>query len=221
MPRRKVTLPFGVTPLWRLSISDEQWKKLEKHYGHSIRPDLRSAIVAKTNTMRLRSDSRKSAPPLRKAIIRVAAIKRAAGDWLKWTDGLPPELEAMIMSVEEFERAERVIKPFMEGIVASCDKALPDLKSDLVSKEAQDARHPWEDWIVELTDLFDQYGLPTPARTDVDKNKTGPSPFVIFIRELQNLIDQKYWRKRSEQTLAKAINRARSPRKGEQTRQDE
>jgi len=217
MPPRKPTLSFGVTSLWPFSISDEDWKKLETHYGYAIPPDLRSAVVAKTQTMRWRSEARQSTLPTREAIKRIARIKRAAVEWLESTDRLPDEVDevrALIMSVDDYERVERVINPFMNFVVASCDKALLELKSDLASKEAQDASHPWEDWIVELTDLFDQYGLPTGARKDVDKNKTGlPSRFVIFVRELQQLIESQYRQHtHSKEALADAITGARSLR---------
>ena len=229
MPPRKPTLSFGVTSLWPFGISDEDWKKLETHYGYAIPPDLRSAVVAKTQTMRRRSEARQSTLPTREAIKRIARIKRAAVEWLESTDRLPDEVDevrALIMSVDDYERVERVINPFMNFVVASCDKALLELKSDLASKEAQDASHPWEDWIVELTDLFDQYGLPTGAPKDVDKAKPGrrPSKFVIFIRELQQLIEPKCRQHtHSDDALAEAIRCARSSgdRQGEQTRRNE
>jgi hypothetical protein len=205
MPRRKKGLPFGVTSFWPLRISDDEWKKLETHYGFEIPRDLRSAVVAKTQTMCWRSEALQSALPPREAIKRVARIKRAAVDWLKWTDGLPPEIEAMIMSVENSERAELVINPFMKGIVASCDEWLAEL--DLMSKGTQEASHPQEDWIVELIKLFKRYKLPTAARKDVDKNKNRPSHFVNFVYKLLELIGRK---PHSVQAVADAINSARN-----------
>jgi hypothetical protein len=223
MPPRKPTLSLGVTSLWPFSISDDEWKKLETDYGYAIPPDLRGLVAAKTQTMRYRSDARQSALSTREAIRQIAGEKRTTVDWLKWTDGLPDEVRAMLMSVDEWEQFDLVIKPFMNFVVGSCDERLPDLESDLASKEAQDASHPWEDWIVELTDLFNEYGLPTGARKDVDKNKTGlPSRFVIFIRELQQLIEpQCRQHTHSVEALADAIIGARSSREREQTRQDE
>ena len=126
--------------------------------------------------------------------------------------------------VDEWERFDLVIKPFMNFVVASCDERLPDLEADLASKGAQDASHPWEDWILELIGLFDQYGLPTSAAKDADKAKPGrkPSKFVVFISELQQLIEPQYRQHtHSDEALAAAITRARSLREGDQTRQDE
>ena len=205
MPRQKKGLPFGVTPFWPLSIFDEDWEKLEANYGYAIPPDLRSAIVLKTQTMCWRSEALQSALPPREAIKRVAKIKRTTVDWLKWTDGLPPEIEAMIMPVEDSELAELVINPFMKGIVASCDERLAEL--DLVSKGIQEASHPQEDWIVELIKLFKRYKLPTAARKDVDKNKNRPSHFVNFVYKLLELIGRK---PHSVEAVADAINRARN-----------
>ena len=158
--------------------------------------------------------------PTREAIKRIARIKRAAVEWLESTDGLPDEVDevrALIMSVDDYEQVERVINPFMNFVVASCDKALLVLESDLASKEAQDASHPWDDWIVELTKLFKHHRLPFSAPKDVDKAKPGrrPSKSVIFIRELQQLIEPQYRQHtHSDEALAAAITRARSLREG-------
>ena len=87
MPLRKPTLSFGVTSFWPFSISDDQWNKVETHCGFAIPLDLRSAIVAKTQTMRWRScEAWQSALPTREAIKRIDAIKKAAVDWLN-SDG--------------------------------------------------------------------------------------------------------------------------------------
>jgi len=98
MPPRKPTLSFGVTSLWPFGISDEDWKKLETHYGYAIPPDLRSAVVAKTQTMRWRSEARQTALSTREARRQIAGEKRTTVDWLNWTDGLPDEIRAMLMS---------------------------------------------------------------------------------------------------------------------------
>jgi hypothetical protein len=225
--RRKDRLPIGSSSQLPFSISDDQCEKIERESGFTIPPDLRSAVVAKTQTMRWRSEAWQFALPTREAMKRIDRIKWAAVEWRESTHGLPDEVDevrALIMSVDDYERVERVINPFMNFVVASCDKALRELESDLASKEAQDARHPWEDWIVELTDCFDHYGLPTGASKDIDKAKPGrrPSKFVIFIRELQQLIEPQYRQHtHSDEALTAAINRARSLREGDQTRQDE
>jgi hypothetical protein len=208
MPRPKSRLRNDLTShvpfLAPFNISDTQWKKIEKRYGFKIPPDLRRAVVARTQMMRNRSDISQSALSTREAVKQFRRGKRTTVDWLKWIEGLPPDIEALIMSLENSDRAEDVIKPFVKGIVVSCEERLADLAS------IADRMDPWDKWIAELTELFEQCDLPTPARKDVDKNETGPSPFVIFIRELQNLIEQKYWRPRSDETLADAINRARN-----------
>jgi hypothetical protein len=220
MARRKDRVPIGSSSQVPFSISDDQWEKIERESEVTIPPDLRSAVVAKTQTMCWRSEAWQSALPTREAIKRIARIKRAAVEWLGSTDRLPDEVDevrALLMSVDDYEQVERVINPFMNFVVASCDKALLVLESDLASKEAQDASHPWDDWIVELTKLFKHHRLPFSAPKDVDKAKPGrrPSKFVIFIRELQQLIEPQYRQHtHSDEALAAAITRARSLREG-------
>ena len=230
MSRRKSRLTIGFTSImpWLapFSISDDQWKKIEEFSGFTIPPDLRRAVVATVQRMRNRSEAWKSALPIRETVKRIAGVKRTAVDWLKWMDGLPPEIEAMVMSVEKSEQVERVINPFMKDIVAACDEGF----ADLASMKAEDARDPWENLVVELTMLFKQHGLRTGARKDVDKAWPGrASKFVIFFRELQQLIEPQYRRAtttdaddphKADEVLADAITRARSPRKidhGEET----
>jgi hypothetical protein len=220
MPRRKQTLAFGVTSQVPLGISGDDWKNIEKHSGFAIPPDIRGAVAAKTQTMRWRSEAWQSALPTREAIRQIAGAKRTTVGWLKWMDGLSDDARAAIMSVDEWERFDLVIKPFMNFVVASCDKTLPELKSDLTSKEAQDVRPPWEDWIFELTDLFDQCGLPTPARTDVDKTDN-QSPFTIFIWELQKLIEKQYRLTIPLRPLPRLSTAPEAREKPERTRQDE
>ena len=67
------------------------------------------------------------------------------------------------------------------------------------------------------TKLFKHHRLPFSAPKDVDKAKPGrrPSKFVIFIRELQQLIEPQYRQHtHSDEALAAAITRARSLREG-------
>jgi len=211
MPPRKQTLPFGFTTIAPFSVSVDQWKMVERYIGFAIPHDLRSAIIAKTQTMRWRSEAWQAALPISETVRQIAGLKRVTVDWLKRLEGLPPEVEGMIMSVDHSEQADLVVKSFMKFIVVSCDERLVEL----ASIEAQDARHPWENWIVQLTELLEQSDLPTGARKDVDKNKAGPSSFVIVIRELQQLIEPQFRRAtQSDDALADAIGRARSPRNG-------
>jgi hypothetical protein len=192
------------------SISDSQWQKIEEECGLKIPRDLRRAVAASTQIMRNRSDIRQSALPIRKVLKQITGTRRTAIDWLKSMEGLHPDVEALIMSLEKSDQAEDFIKPFVKGIVVSCDERLAYAAS------MKDARDPWKNWIVEITRLFKQNDLPFAARKDVDKNKTGrPSPFVIFIWELQQLIEPKYRQHdHSVEALADAISRAQHPRTG-------
>jgi hypothetical protein len=220
MPRMKPKLPIGfashVPFLTPFSTSGVQWKKIESECGITIPPDLRRAVIARTQTMRNRSDAWQSALTIRETVKQIAGTRRTIVDCLKWLEGLHPDVEAMIMPLETSDQTELVIKPILKEIVVRCDERLVEL----ASIKAPGARHPWEIWIVELAKLFRQYGLRASARKDVDKNKTGPSAFVIFIRELQKLIEPQYKRvadtddaDRADAALSDAINRARNPRK--------
>jgi hypothetical protein len=105
MPPRKKRVPFGSAShaaFNPFSISDDQWEKIEREIEResefTIPPDLRSAVVAKTQTMRWRSEARQTALSTREARRQIAGEKRTTVDWLNWTDGLPDEIRAMLMS---------------------------------------------------------------------------------------------------------------------------
>jgi hypothetical protein len=66
----------------------------------------------------------------------------------------------------------------------------------------------WDTWINVLTLILKNAGHPVEARNDYSDLEM-PSPFVIFVRELQNRLPRHLYKKRSEVALATAINRAR------------
>jgi hypothetical protein len=63
----------------------------------------------------------------------------------------------------------------------------------------------WDLWIIALTRILENAGLPTEARHDQEN----PSRFVIFVREIQARLPSHLYKKRSDDALAKAITRAR------------
>jgi hypothetical protein len=160
MAPRKQTLPFGFTALAPVRVSDERWENIQTRCGFDIPSALRGAVVTKTQTMCWLSEAWQAALPIRETVKEISAIKRATADWLRRIDGLPLEVAGIIMSEDHSEQADLVIKPFMKFLAASCDERL----TELASIDTQDARHPWETWITEVTDLFKQHDLPTGAR---------------------------------------------------------
>jgi hypothetical protein len=63
----------------------------------------------------------------------------------------------------------------------------------------------WDIWIVLLTNILKNAGLPTEVRNDQEK----PSRFAVFVREIQDHLPSHLYKKRSDDALAKAITRAR------------
>jgi hypothetical protein len=93
-------------------------------------------------------------------------------------------------------------------LITACDDAF-----DRLNDPNSRGRRPgdsWRLWMAKLAKVLDAHGLPTAARKDTDKSKTGqPSPFVAFVRELQQCIPGRYRRStHSEVALAKAITDA-------------
>jgi hypothetical protein len=63
----------------------------------------------------------------------------------------------------------------------------------------------WDLWIILLTTILKNAGLPTEVRKDQENT----SKFVIFVREIQARLPSHLYKKRSDDALAKAITRAR------------
>jgi len=88
------------------------------------------------------------------------------------------------------------------------------LKSELQAEQIAGGGFPdgfmWDLWIVRLVGLLKAKKLPTGARHDSDKQKH-PSPFVLFIRELQKCLPKSCQRhNHSADAISQAIDRARN-----------
>lgn len=94
----------------------------------------------------------------------------------------------------------------MTSFVAACTIARREIDSGAFAEHRPG--QCWEGWIRRLTLIFAEHQLPTSARKDRDKNKTGKaSPFVCFIDQFQKCFDARY--RRGSSSLAEAIAKAR------------
>ena len=240
MARPVRTLPFasvsGGGP--KFSPTNEQWKQIERAYGHALTDNVRQAIVAATINFLLWEPFEREAKPISRARERVVTVQKAAKslhDALVLYEELvtAPATTATVYAHQlikrhfageefwsakfrsrnggELARLKRVLAP----LPSACASALAELDDPNLPGYCEGAC--WRGWVRDLTRIAKQHKLPIPVRTDTDK-KWRPSPFVALLYELQQHVPVAARRHmHSKAALAKAIQRARRGRGGNAT----
>lgn len=136
---------------------------------------------------------------------------------------MPRDLQALYSAIDDLASAANQVEDAKElgGEAPKIMALVSDLLliAETAKDGVEDAAHPsiedkkaWRNLIIGLTGLFDKRGLPTGSDKDGETNKR-PSPFVMFIKELQVTFPngcrrQHAW---SYVALAGAIIEARRP----------
>jgi hypothetical protein len=219
----RAKLPFasaGGKPKPKISSAD--WQRIEAAYGRSLSKTLKRQIRKETSeflewvvyeqTVRPTSEAVKRVQQIKKAIqhVRTEVLPRpsVASDadyvarqlisqhlrlpWEKGRNGL----QALVLNLER-------------KISRACDLAIRDLRRE----PGFPAGEQWEIWVRKLTKILNAEGLPTQARKDTDKESESNllSPFIGFLRELQQCIPPEFRRStQSDGALAQAMSKARS-----------
>ena len=202
----------------RLKISEGDWKRIEKAYGHALTKPLRPKICDATREYLEWDELEKAAQRTSEAEVKINAVKAAAS---KFTDAIfrrprniardadffarrliskhlglsfqgRDGLQNLILKIERdiSDACDRALK-VERDIVDACDRALHDLQKENGFRDGE----TWELWIRKLTKVLKAHQLPTEVRKDTVKNRTGkPSPFVAFVRELQACVPEEYRR---------------------------
>jgi hypothetical protein len=221
MAQRKRTLPIGSAgePPPKVQIDDAQWLRLEKTLESTISSKLRVQLVDATNQF-LHFATFK-AEPIAGSIQRIKSVSDAA---IKFRQALI-EAEGGDAKFDTRLFADRLIQKhfhdprikdrnkirkladIMTSFVVACEKANTEI--DDVTFAERRSVDGWQTWIRRLTEILDRHKLPTSARKDRDKNKTGKaSPFVSFVKLFQECFDERF-RRGTPSSLAEAITLAR------------
>jgi hypothetical protein len=226
MTRSVRTLPLasvsGGDP--KFSPTNEQWKQIERAYGHTLTDNIRQGIVAATINFLLFEPSERVVEPVSLARERVLTVQKAAKcvyDALITAPATPATVYAHHLikrhfadetfwsrkfrgrNRDGFVRLRRVLA----SLSGACTSALAELDDPNLPGHREGAR--WREWVVALTRIARRHKLPIGVRTDTDKNMRGPSPFVVLVRELQRYLPREARRHTGCGALAKAIQRAR------------
>jgi hypothetical protein len=209
-----------------LSISNDDWKRIELTYGHAVSTTAREQIYGATLTFLFFVEGEQTARPVSEARDRILQLKGAALLFQKAVFDNPPDgvrvsrIYADELVKRYFEdprwadpQGLRSLELVMSSLMVACKQALTDLENP--KNHGRRKGEAWRNWVCRVTDIIDAHQLPIEVRKDTDKNATGkPSPFVALIRELQAFIPQACRQStHSDIALSEAIARARRSRR--------
>jgi hypothetical protein len=208
----------------KLSISNDDWRRIELAYGHAVPMTAREQIRGQTLTFLFFVEGEQVARPISEAKDRILQLKEAAKAFQETAFDNPQDSgrDARVYAdhlVKRYFDDARIAGPeglrslglVMTSLIVACNQALSHLQNPQNHRRRGEA---WENWIRRITDVIKAHQLPIEVRKDTDKNATRkPSPFVALIRELQACIPEGRKSTHSDIALSEAIVRARRPRR--------
>jgi len=219
----------------KLSISNEDWQRIECAYGHAVPTTAREQIQGATLTFLFFVEGEQAARPVSEARDRVERLNKAALVFQKAVfDSNPQDIsrDSRVYAdhlVGRYFDDERIGGPeqrlrslglVMTSLIVACRRALADLKNPTNYRPPKGGT--WRNWVCSVTKIAEAYQLPTEVRKDTTKSKDTdgsgrfkPSPFVALIGALQDCIPERYRQStHSGIALSEAIARARRTRSG-------
>ncbi|MGZ4988895.1 MAG: hypothetical protein ACXWBP_12675 [Limisphaerales bacterium] len=237
-PRKLKLLTSGVYSVPVISQNDIAWANISKIYGKPFPEELKAELCEYSNAHLRHIAAMLSTEPFEIAIKHLDSISKTASELLRLLGGErgKPISHAMrhanmwlglLMSDMQQSRPRKVdfLRELLSRLINECPKVKSRLKSETARAPESAA---WDLWIAGLSHVLKRHGLPANARKDSGehsgKNKSGPSPFVFLVRELQKQIPAKFRKHVQSQhtledgALATAIKRAQRRYSGHERR---
>lgn len=195
-----------------LSITDQDWSRIEKAYQHTLAPEQRKSIFKVTWGFLSFVPGEAGAEAVRMVANEVGGVRRAGQAFLDlYMQNINSNSQgsALISKKFEIQRKHKLFHNYLTSYIDACDYAMAEIKDP--KNHGWHKGDMWNLWVRQLTDIAREGGLPHQVRQDDDKNKIRKSsPFVVFVCELQKCIPSGFRRStHSESALATAISRAR------------
>jgi hypothetical protein len=208
-----------------LSISNDDWRRIELAYEHAVPMTAREEIRGATVTFLFFVEAEQVARPNSEAKDRILQLKEAAGAFQEAVFDNPQDrrwdsrVYADHLIKRYFDDARitteglRSLGLAMTSLIVACNRALSHLQNP--QNHGRRRGEGWEHWVRCITNVMKTHQLPIEVRKDTDKNATRkPSAFVALIRELQACIPEADRKStHSDIALSEAIVRARRPRR--------
>jgi hypothetical protein len=230
MGKRAPRLPVASAERIRVTITDSDWRRIEKAYGQKLSPEVRRDIREKTQEFVDRAEFEKNAEPVSDARDRINTIMGAAGSLRSALDGGDHDADVYARTLikkhlrkkgDAIKKRRRKKDDPLRGI--SSDIRVLIFASQDALRELNDTKDEgfkkgdaWKRWIRRLTSIAKAHNLPGGARKDSDKQSgSHASPFVEFVWGLQQFVPGTHRRAHSKDALAKAITEARMAKRDE------
>jgi hypothetical protein len=229
MGKRAPRLPVASAERIRVTITDSDWRRIEKAYGQKLSLEARRDIHEKTQEFVDLAEFEQNAELVSDARDRITTIMGAASSLRSTIDSGIHDADIYACSlIKKHLWKQRDAKKQKEGDAVKKrrqkkDDPLRNISSGMrllifasqdALRELDDAKdqgfskgEAWDRWIVRLTSIAEKHGLPWRVRKDSDKQSRS-SPFVELVWELQRFVPKAH-RRHSRGALAVAIVTAR------------
>jgi hypothetical protein len=200
MPRLAQTIPIGTT-LGKLdfSISDADWIRIEGAYGHPLSASVRQHILGVTTSFVNLEPFERGAEKLSIAQERAHAIQKATKKFAEALAGSPDSSASFYadhLIGKHFADPRlsdgdqlRHLRCVLTSLSAACISAVDEMGAP--NLPGYRPGEFWDSWIRNLTKILQADGLPVENSKGFDnktKTDTPPSPFTLFVKELQSCI---------------------------------
>jgi hypothetical protein len=227
MGKRAPRLPVASAERIKVTVTDNDWQRIEKAYGQKLSPKARRDIHEKTQEFVDRAEFEQNAEPVSDARDRITTILGAASSlrsaidsgirdadihayrlikkhlWKQSDAEKQKEGDAIKRRRRKKDDPLRNISSGLRPLIFASKDALGELDEDQGFSKGE----AWERWIVRLISIAEKHGLPWRVRKDSDKQSRS-SPFVELVWELQQSVPKAH-RRYSRGALAGAIVGAR------------
>jgi hypothetical protein len=206
-----------------LAITEANWWRHEKVYGHELQPEVRTQIYDATWIFLAFSDFEQLAQPISIVRKRIKKIENAASKLqnaiLENPEGVRSDAAVYAdYLISQNLRDTRIIGKLkvlgsvMVSVAEACRSALQQLETE--TKHGPRKGTTWQRWVHKLGSIAAEHRLPAEARKDTDKTDQ-LSPFVELVDALQMCLPREC--RRVPSALAKAIHDARNELSGRKT----
>jgi hypothetical protein len=189
--------PFGLSDAPAFNVDAVQWRRIEKAYGSSLPPSVRTQIVRATEAYVFLQSFEQTSEGLAKAKVILEAHDKAATRFFNELFAGPSAVSdagvyAHYLIESNFKTSElrgeaRGLDVFLNLLRAfhvACNASIKQLNNP--SSPAFQVGNAWNVWIDRLAEILSEAKLPVSVRNDRSKSKsTKQLPFVLFVWELQ------------------------------------
>ena len=208
-----------------IDIDSAKWRQVEKIYGSFLPPNVRADIVRATEAFLFFEGFERTSEPLAKVKVILEAHDKAATRFFNELFAGPAAISdggvyAHHLIENNFKASQLgsdaagldALLNLLRAFHVACNTSIKQLNEASPSSTFRTG-NAWTTWISRLTEILKAAKVPCSVRKDVGNKNTSnnKSPFVLFVRELQNCLPEECRRHtHSEAVLADAISKAQS-----------